>query len=107
RTGVLVRLAEEPRRSGRPASIQIDRWFGFDAPVHLVAHAMGGLVCRTFIKRHPDRWKTMWDAERNGERGGRLVMLGTPNHGSYLTLQRQGRLGGSSPGHATAIGAED
>ena len=29
----------------------------------------------------------MWDAQRNGERGGRLVMLGTPNHGSYLTLQ--------------------
>ena len=55
---------------------------------------MGGLVCRTFIKRHPDRWKTMWDAERNGERGGRLVMLGTPNHGSYLTLQRQGALAG-------------
>ncbi len=41
---------------------EIDRWFGFDAPIHLVAHAMGGLVCRTFIKRHPDRWKTMWDA---------------------------------------------
>ena len=67
--------------------VEIDRWFGFDAPVHLVAHSMGGLVCRTFIKRHPDRWKTMWDAERNGERGGRLVMLGTPNHGSYSTLQ--------------------
>ena len=48
---------------------------------------MDGLVCRTFIKRHPDRWKKMWDAQRDGERGGRLVMLGTPNHGSYLTLQ--------------------
>jgi pimeloyl-ACP methyl ester carboxylesterase len=67
--------------------VEIDRWFGHDSPVHLVAHSMGGLVCRTFIKRHPDRWKTMWDAEGNGERGGRLVMLGTPNYGSYVILQ--------------------
>ena len=67
--------------------IEIDRWFGSNSPVHLVAHSMGGLVCRTFIKRHPDRWKTMWDAAENGKSGGRLVMLGTPNHGSYLMLQ--------------------
>jgi hypothetical protein len=75
--------------------VEIDRWFGPDRPVHLVAHAMGGLVCRTFIKRHPDRWKTMWDAERDGARGGRLVMLGTPNHGSYLMLQAACGLAGT------------
>ena len=66
--------------------VEIDRWFGPEAPVHLVAHSMGGLVCRTFVKRHADRWKTMWDPD-GGRRGGRLVMLGTPNHGSYLMLQ--------------------
>jgi pimeloyl-ACP methyl ester carboxylesterase len=69
----------------------IDRWFGPGTPVHLVAHSMGGLVCRTFIERHPDRWRTMWDrggaAGPAGTRGGRLVMLGTPNHGSYLIPQ--------------------
>jgi pimeloyl-ACP methyl ester carboxylesterase len=75
--------------------VEIDRWFGNDEPVHLVAHSMGGLVCRTFIKRHPDRWKSMWDAERNGERGGRLVMLGTPNYGSYLILQATCGLAGT------------
>ena len=64
----------------------IDRWFGPDAPVHFVAHSLGGLVCRTFIKRHPDRWQRMLDME-GGPRGGRLVMLGTPNHGSHLILQ--------------------
>ena len=75
--------------------VQIDRWFGPDAPVHLVAHSMGGLVCRTFLKRHPDRWKTLWDAGQDGERGGRLVMLGTPNYGSYLILQTVSGLAGT------------
>jgi len=52
---------------------QINQWFGPDSTVNLVAHSMGGLVSRTFILRHPDRWA----------KGGRLVMLGTPNHGSF------------------------
>lgn len=56
---------------------QIDANFGTDAPVHLVAHSMGGLVSRTYIQRHPDRWR----------KGGRLVMLGTPNHGSFAIPQ--------------------
>ncbi len=55
----------------------IDRWFGASAPVNLVAHSMGGLVSRTFILQHPDRWN----------KGGRLVMLGTPNHGSFSIPQ--------------------
>jgi pimeloyl-ACP methyl ester carboxylesterase len=56
---------------------QIDGWFGADAPVHLVAHSMGGLVSRTYILRHPQRWgKT-----------SRLIMLGTPNHGSFAIPQ--------------------
>ena len=56
---------------------QIDAWFGPSAPVHLVAHSMGGLVSRTFILRHPQRWgKT-----------ARLIMLGTPNHGSFAIPQ--------------------
>jgi pimeloyl-ACP methyl ester carboxylesterase len=54
-------------------------------PVHLVAHSMGGLVARNFIKRHPPLWKTMRDATLT--RGGRLVMLGTPNYGSYAIAQ--------------------
>jgi pimeloyl-ACP methyl ester carboxylesterase len=75
--------------------VEIDHWFGSDSPVHLVAHSMGGLVCRSFIKRHPDRWKTMWDSEQMGQRGGRLVMLGTPNYGSYLILQAACGLAGT------------
>ena len=54
-------------------------------PVHLVAHSMGGLVARNFIKRHPQLWKAMRDATLT--RGGRLIMLGTPNYGSYAIAQ--------------------
>ena len=56
---------------------QIDRWFGPTDPVHLVAHSMGGLVSRTYILRHADRWA----------KGGRLIMLGTPNRGSFAIPQ--------------------
>ncbi|HUI52146.1 MAG TPA: hypothetical protein VLX60_10195, partial [Terriglobales bacterium] len=57
----------------------INSWFGSDAPVHLVAHSMGGLVARSYIQRHPDRWNK---ADSAGNRS-RLVMLGTPNQGSF------------------------
>lgn len=56
---------------------KIGRWFGGDAPVNLVAHSMGGLVSRTYIARHPKRWN----------KGGKLIMLGTPNHGSFSIPQ--------------------
>lgn len=62
--------------------------FGGGGPVHLVAHSMGGLVSRRFVQRHRDLWKSMDDGAGQG-RGGRLVMLGTPNRGSFaipLTL---------------------
>lgn len=61
--------------------------FDDGAPVHLVAHSMGGLVARTFVKAYPDRWAAMWDKAGHGKRGGRLIMLGTPNHGSYAIPQ--------------------
>jgi hypothetical protein len=58
----------------------IHDWAGRE-PVHIVAHSMGGLVARRFIQLHPDVWRDMRDP--SGSRGGRLVMLGTPNQGSY------------------------
>jgi pimeloyl-ACP methyl ester carboxylesterase len=47
---------------------QLSGWFAEDAPVHIVAHSMGGLVARTFIKNHPDRWKKMLSSD--GRAGG-------------------------------------
>lgn len=49
-------------------------------PVHLVAHSMGGLVARAALRRlsrHPG----------GGTRVARLIMLGTPNFGSFLATQ--------------------
>lgn len=66
---------------------KIHEWFGDDSPVHLVAHSMGGLVTRAFIKKYPARWKAMWDAKNGGQMGGRLVMLGTPTYGSFIIPQ--------------------
>ena len=50
-------------------------------PVHLVAHSMGGLVSRNLIRRHPQLWDAMKAPDLVA--GGRLIMLGTPNYGSF------------------------
>ena len=54
------------------------------APIHVVAHSMGGLVARALI--HRERPKNL----------GRVVMLGTPNGGSEIAdfLHRQALLRG-------------
>ncbi len=54
-------------------------------PVHLVAHSMGGLVSRNFIRLYPKVWKGM--SEPKKVQGGRLIMLGTPNYGSHAIAQ--------------------
>ncbi|MGI8786870.1 MAG: CHAT domain-containing protein [Pyrinomonadaceae bacterium] len=46
--------------------------------VNFVAHSMGGLVVREFIFRY----KSLWDDVK-----GKLVMLGTPNSGSFAAVQ--------------------
>lgn len=60
---------------------QIRNWFDGGQPVHLVAHSMGGLVARAFIKEYRTRWLGMAEA------GAKLIMLGTPNFGSFSALQ--------------------
>ena len=50
--------------------------------MHLVAHSMGGLVARSFAARHAKTWEQMDDSSDHPA-GGRLLMLGTPNKGSY------------------------
>ncbi len=66
---------------------QLNDWFAAGDPVHLIAHGMGGLVARAFIRKYPARWRSMWDHPGAGKRGGRLIMLGTPNHGSFAIPQ--------------------
>ena len=58
------------------------RAFGAGEPVHLVTHSMGGLVARRFVNRFRETWEAIDDPEGQG-RGGRLIMMGTPNRGSF------------------------
>ena len=51
---------------------------GTNQPVRILAHSLGGLVARAMIAQKPDVWRRM-----TAHNGGRLVMLGTPNGGSY------------------------
>lgn len=67
--------------SARQLAKQVEDW-GKGEPLHIVAHSMGGLVARRFIQLFPALWKSMQDSGNTGK-GGRLVMLGTPNKGSH------------------------
>jgi CHAT domain-containing protein/pimeloyl-ACP methyl ester carboxylesterase len=53
-----------------------------DQPVRILAHSMGGLVVRYLINQQPALWERIVARD-----GGRLVMLGTPNHGSHLMVE--------------------
>jgi tetratricopeptide (TPR) repeat protein len=69
------RLAEEIERSltTRNATQQ---------PVRIVAHSMGGLLLRTMLLERPETWKHMLT-----RKGARVLMLGTPNGGSWAPMQ--------------------
>ncbi|MBS0449023.1 MAG: CHAT domain-containing protein [Proteobacteria bacterium] len=51
-------------------------------PVRLIAHSMGGLVARTMRLERPETWQRMMARD-----GARLLMLGTPNAGSWAPMQ--------------------
>ncbi len=51
-------------------------------PVRLLAHSMGGLVARAAFAADPELWPKLV-----GRPGGRLLMLGTPNHGSHAFVE--------------------
>jgi hypothetical protein len=61
-------------------------WFDERDPIHFVAHGLGGLVVRALIQRDPARWALCRPAGEEAA-GGRLVMLGTPHHGSFTVPQ--------------------
>lgn len=65
------------RDSADRLAAAIAKQFGTADGVHLVAHSMGGLVSRSMAQRHGDVWAKM----------GKLIMLGTPNHGSLAIPQ--------------------
>ena len=85
-------FAYDWRRSFRDAASALhaflERELDSSGQCHIVAHGTGGLVARAFLSTYPDAWRRLWDdrSEIPGTRGGRLVMLGTPNHGFFSTM---------------------
>jgi len=51
-------------------------------PVRIVAHSMGGLLARTMLLERPQTWQQMMTRD-----GARVLMLGTPNGGSWAPMQ--------------------
>jgi pimeloyl-ACP methyl ester carboxylesterase len=61
----------------------LEAQFPTDEPVHIVAHSMGGLVARTWLRRQQLAGNDIHAALH----GGKLIMLGTPNFGSFEVPQ--------------------
>lgn len=80
-------FAYDWRKSIRAAAAALAREVGAvlnntTQPVRFIAHSMGGLVVRRFIADHGDLWSKVC-----ARPGGRFVMLGTPNRGSYSMVE--------------------
>jgi tetratricopeptide (TPR) repeat protein len=79
----VIPFAYDWRRSvleaGRKLGAAVDeRLRNSEQPVRIVAHSMGGLVARGMM----NQCKEVWDRMR-ARKGSRVLMLGTPNRGSY------------------------
>ena len=84
---VRLRLARARSRTRRAASAQVveaalARRDASGQPVRLLAHSMGGLVARTMQLECPQVWQRLMARD-----GARLLMLGTPNGGSWAPMQ--------------------
>lgn len=53
-----------------------------EQPVRILAHSMGGLLARVFQLTQPSTWEAMFKRPN-----ARLLMLGTPNGGSWAPMQ--------------------
>lgn len=72
----------EARRLGREIEAALIAREESNQPVRMVAHSMGGLVARTMQME----CKAIWDRMMS-HRDARLLMLGTPNDGSWAPMQ--------------------
>jgi hypothetical protein len=75
-------IEEEALRLADAIEEALDARTASGQPVRLLAHSMGGLVARTVQLVRPDVWDRLM-----AHAGARLVMLGTPNGGSYAPMQ--------------------
>lgn len=75
-------IEEEAQRLAGVAAAALAERQTSGAPVRFLAHSMGGLVVRTLQLVAPDTWKALMARE-----GARVLMLGTPNGGSWAPMQ--------------------
>jgi hypothetical protein len=75
-------IEDEARRLADAVTSALDCREGNRQPVRLLAHSMGGLVARTLHLERPEVWQRMMDRA-----GARVVLLGTPNAGSWAPMQ--------------------
>ncbi len=75
-------IEQEAQRLGRAVEAALSAREKSGQPVRLLAHSMGGLVARTMQLECPATW-----AKLMARPGARLLMLGTPNAGSWAPMQ--------------------
>ena len=75
-------IEEEARRLGTAVDAALSARERSGQPVRLLAHSMGGILARTMQLERPDVWDRMMLRP-----GARLLMLGTPNGGSWAPMQ--------------------
>ena len=75
-------IEDEARRLAIEVDARLAARTASQQPVRLLAHSMGGLVARTMRLEKPDTWRRMMARD-----GARLLMLGTPNGGSWAPMQ--------------------
>ncbi|HWH84014.1 MAG TPA: CHAT domain-containing protein [Burkholderiaceae bacterium] len=75
-------IEDEARRLAAAVDAALEARASSQQPVRLIAHSMGGLVARTMQLEKPATWQRMMARD-----GARLLMLGTPNGGSWSPMQ--------------------
>ena len=75
-------IEEEARRLAVEVEKQIDARASSGQAVRLIVHSMGGVVARTLQLEKPAVWQRLMSRP-----GARMVMLGTPNGGSWAPMQ--------------------
>ncbi|HRO58836.1 MAG TPA: hypothetical protein PK177_06665, partial [Burkholderiaceae bacterium] len=75
-------IEDEARRLADTVDALLDARSASGEPVRLLAHSLGGLVARTMQLERPATWQRM-----TAHPQARLLMLGTPNGGSWAPMQ--------------------
>lgn len=75
-------IEDEARRLADAVDAELAARSASQQAVRLLAHSMGGLVARSMQLERPATWQRMMARD-----GARLLMLGTPNGGSWAPMQ--------------------